>query len=73
MYQNMFHGDDTRLRNFPIEHTYAPQHHVIFPQIRLADEVRQWAGEAFIALGVWIKPHRAHRSTRRHTSAWQGR
>lgn len=72
MYQNMFHGDDTRLRNFPIEYTYAPQHFIGLPQIGLADLARQRAGEALIALGLWIKPHRQEGGARQ-TTAWQGR
>ncbi len=73
MNQSIFHGDDTRLRNIPIEYTYVPQPYISLPQIAMADAVRQWASEALIALGMWIKPDGQSGQVRPQTTAWQGR
>jgi len=73
MYQNMFHGDDTRMRNLPIEHLFASQQYIAFPRVNLATLARQRTGEALIALGTWIKPQRPVRHSRRRAAAWLGR
>jgi hypothetical protein len=73
MYQNMFHGDDTRMRNLPIEHVFVPDQYIGLPRVNLATLARERTGEALISLGNWIKPQRPVRPSRRQAAAWQGR
>ncbi|HLE74060.1 MAG TPA: hypothetical protein VI688_07430 [Anaerolineales bacterium] len=73
MYQNIFNGDDTRLRNLPVEFTYSPRPFVGLPQINFSDLARRHAGQALIALGTWIKPRGDLGPSRRQTNVWQGR
>ncbi|MEX1143382.1 MAG: hypothetical protein WEC16_00955 [Anaerolineales bacterium] len=70
MYQNMFHGDDTRMRNLPVEHLFAPQQYIGLPRVSVTTLVRQRTGDALIALGTWIKPQRPVRPSRRRAAAW---
>lgn len=71
MYPINFEYIDNRIQEFWREYRQSAGYYDLPAQAGLAGKIRHGAGEALIALGSWIKPHR---QSRNHLlSAWGGR